>query len=162
LTLKNDERNVFIYVTRIFDAGVVTFRFNFHHPVTSYTEALSILSGENNYGRMSDNLALAKRLAGVNSGRHAVKNTGLWKISTTAVKVRVPDDEVLRGSGAAVRGETNLRANPNVVVVPGHLAPGGSSVTVSVSPDAVNKKLLIRELNRQLEGWTPESNTQGR
>jgi hypothetical protein len=66
LTLKHDERNVLINITRIFDAGIIIMRFNFHHPISSYDEAMNILSGEGDYARIVQNLALATHLAEAN------------------------------------------------------------------------------------------------
>ncbi len=62
LTLKSDDKNVYINIGRTFDAGQVTVRFNFHHPVSSSTEALGVLEGQNNYPRMFSNFGLANRL----------------------------------------------------------------------------------------------------
>lgn len=41
-------------------------------------------------------------------------------------------------------------------------SPEGNLVIATIEPRIVDRSLAIRELNRQLEGWTPRTNTQSR
>ena len=59
--LKDDGR-VVVNIVRNFDAGVLSVKFNFHHPVGSIDDIMNILHGKGGYARMTDNLKLAKTL----------------------------------------------------------------------------------------------------
>jgi hypothetical protein len=58
----NAAGNTFVNIQRQIEGGSLVVKMNFHHPVTSADQALSILSGENGYNRMAGNLELAKSL----------------------------------------------------------------------------------------------------
>jgi hypothetical protein len=58
----NDARNVVINVQRHFEAGRLTVKLNFHHPVTTTDQAVALLRGEGNNVRMTENLEFAKGL----------------------------------------------------------------------------------------------------
>jgi hypothetical protein len=88
--------------------------------------------------------------------------TNLWRLSSTAYRVRTKDQEPMPERSVVLHSDTIAWINDNVLEVTGRLVgPHGSSVTLSINPDAINKKLIIRELNREIEGWTPKSTTEG-
>jgi hypothetical protein len=58
----NASGNVILNIIRIFDAGTVKVKFNFHHPVPSVEKALEILRGETGYERMAKNLQMANNI----------------------------------------------------------------------------------------------------
>ena len=49
-------------IQRSFDGAAVTVKFNFHHPVASVGQVLSLLKGEEGYNRMKQNYELAIKL----------------------------------------------------------------------------------------------------
>lgn len=60
-SFKNGDETVFMNIQRKFDGGVLTVKFNFHHPITSHHQLLSVLRGEG-YQRMAANLNSADQL----------------------------------------------------------------------------------------------------
>ena len=52
VTFANGDNKVFVNVTRILDAELVTTKINIHHPVSSAEGAQEVLSGLNNYRKM--------------------------------------------------------------------------------------------------------------
>ena len=69
--------------------------------------------------------------------------------------------EVESAPRSKVSSETQVQSRKDSFLVQGNAASGGFSqgIMVSVAPSAVSKKLAIRRLNSEVEGWTPKSNT---
>jgi len=61
-SFKNAAETVFMNMTRKFDAGCISVKFNFHHPVSSIDQVLAVLKGERGYPRMTENLQMANSL----------------------------------------------------------------------------------------------------
>lgn len=61
-SFRKENGSVIVTVTRQFDAGTVSVKFNFHHPIGSVDQALQILRGQNNFERMRANFELAENL----------------------------------------------------------------------------------------------------
>lgn len=62
VSVRNRDATVFANISRIYDAGAITVKFNFHHPVTSATQAVAVLAGNSGYDRMDANLAFAQHI----------------------------------------------------------------------------------------------------
>ena len=62
VSVRNKAGNVIVNISRILDAGAITVKFNFHHPVTSAAEAIAVLHGNDGYAQMEANLEFAKTL----------------------------------------------------------------------------------------------------
>ena len=78
---------------------------------------------------------------------------------TTVVSVSSADSFSL----STVSGTANITTQDKVLVKGNYVSNDGSDLLVAtVEPVALDKKLAIRELNRQFEGWTPVTNTQAR
>jgi hypothetical protein len=54
--------SVIVTINRQFDAGAVSIKFNFHHPVSGVEQALRILRGEDGFARMTANFEMARTL----------------------------------------------------------------------------------------------------
>ena len=61
-SFKSRDGTLILNITRVFDAGVLVVKFNFHHVVTSTDQALNILRGQADYSRMWDNYETATKL----------------------------------------------------------------------------------------------------
>ena len=61
-TFRREDGQIIVTVNRQFDAGTVSVKFNFHHPIANIDQALQVLRGQNNYARMAENFELAKNL----------------------------------------------------------------------------------------------------
>ncbi len=61
-SFRKENGSVIVTATRQFDAGIVSVKFNFHHPITSVDQALQILRGENGFARMAANFEFARSL----------------------------------------------------------------------------------------------------
>ena len=63
-SFKKADETVHVNIRRQWDGRIVSVKFNFHHPVTSISQARRVLGGDG-YNRMAENLALAKELINV-------------------------------------------------------------------------------------------------
>jgi hypothetical protein len=61
-SFRKQDGSVIANITRRFDAGTVSAKFNFHHPLTTTEAALQVLRGENNFSRMASNFQVARQL----------------------------------------------------------------------------------------------------
>jgi hypothetical protein len=61
-SFKHQETNVIVNISRILDAGTISVKFNFHHPIATIDQALDILRGHNGYSRMWENFTMAQLL----------------------------------------------------------------------------------------------------
>lgn len=59
---KNTNETVIVNIQRQFDVNELIVKFNFHHPIKSEDDAISILNGSNGYNRMANNLEIAEQL----------------------------------------------------------------------------------------------------
>jgi hypothetical protein len=66
---KKADESVITTITRQFDAGTVSVKFNFHHPISNVEQALQILRGQNNFARMAANFEIARNLVTTLYGR---------------------------------------------------------------------------------------------
>lgn len=62
---------------------------------------------------------------------------------------------------ATVSSETRVQGSEDVFLVEGRPTRenGQVGIAVTIAPAAVSKKLAIRKLNREVEGWTVQSDT---
>lgn len=58
----NTENTVVLNINRLFEAGALVVKVNFHHPVASVDQAIQILRGENGYSTMAQNFETAKTI----------------------------------------------------------------------------------------------------
>ena len=66
-------------------------------------------------------------------------------------------------SQLVVSGTVNVTTHGKYLVKGEYISGDGRSlVLLTVEPNTIDKKLAIRELNRQSEGWTPVTNTRAR
>ena len=66
---KNQTDSVHVSIQRQWDAGAISVKFNFHHPVANNAQAVAVLEGTEGYVSMAANLALAERLITTLYGR---------------------------------------------------------------------------------------------
>src|SRR6266481_4015677 len=55
---KKPDNSVVISITRQFDAGIVSVKFNFHHPISTVDQALQVLRGQGTFARMNGNFEM--------------------------------------------------------------------------------------------------------
>jgi hypothetical protein len=54
--------DVVVHVTRSYDGGKISVKFNFHHPITSNENAIQALSGQGQYASLYQNYVTARLL----------------------------------------------------------------------------------------------------
>ena len=61
-SFQKDDGAVVVTIARRFDAGTVSVKFNFHHPVVGIDQAIQVVKSQGNYQSILSNFALAKNL----------------------------------------------------------------------------------------------------
>ena len=69
--------------------------------------------------------------------------------------------DVQEAPRAKAFSETRVQINKEAFLVQGRPAQtaGGAGIAVTVAPATLSKKLAIRKLNSEVEGWTARSDT---